>query len=153
MSAPSIVALATSIGALAPVYGGKTLTVLALGETPDAIDIRTCPVMFPDPEQTVTDFVTSRTGCGAGTGDVHGYAYTLNYFAAIFPVGEGRGLVDIMPDLGAWASLIVSTIADADDTLIASNNVLADVSVIGTITDPIGNVFHGLRIAVRVEEF
>lgn len=153
MTAPATVVLASAIAALSPTYGGKTLTVLGLSETPDAIDQRTCPVMFTDPEQTITNFTTSRTGMGPGTGDVHGYNYTLNYYVAIAPVGSGRGLEDIMPDLIAWAALIVSTIADADDTLLTSNNVAADVGIIGTLTDPVGHVFHGLRISVRVEEF
>ncbi len=158
MTAPSIATLTAAIGAMtitrtSTIHGAQTLSILDLGETPTAIDERTCPVMFCDPEQTITNFETVRTGCGPATGDVHGYNYTLNYYAAIAPIGSGRDISEIMTELTGWASVITGAIADADDSLLAGNNVLADVSVIGTLTDPIGNTFHGLRLAVRVEEF
>ena len=153
MSAPQFVTLAQSIAALTITNGGKTLTILEFGETPDSIDLRTCPVMFVDPETTITNFTTTRTGMGPGTGDVHGYAYTLNYYAAIAPVGSGRGIAEAAEECAEWAQVITNAIAEADDTLIASNNVTADVSAIGIITDPTGGVYHGLRIGVRVEEF
>ena len=59
MTAPQFVTLAQSIAALTMTNGGKTLTILEFGETPDSIDLRTCPVMFVDPETTITNFTTS----------------------------------------------------------------------------------------------
>ena len=152
MSAPQFVTLAQSIAALTITDGTKTLTILEFGETPDAIDQRTCPVMFVDPENTITNFQSVRTGMGPGSGDVHGYNYALNYFVAVVPIGSGRTEGEAKQKCAEWAQLIVNAIDEADSTLIASNNVAADINVIGTITDPIGGVYHGLRVSVRVEE-
>ena len=149
---PSIGAIFTAIKGLTITYNAKTLTILDLGEQPDAIDLRTCPVMFTDPENAVTNMVSSRSGMGPASAAGHDYTYTLGYYVAIYPSGSGRGLKDIMPDLIAWASTIVAAIETHDDGLVA-DNINAHCDVIGTITDPTGNVFHGLHMAVDVEEF
>lgn len=152
MTAPQIVAVTSAIQGLSITYSTQTMTILALGSTPDEIDLRTCPVMFIDPENEITDFVSTRTGMGPATGDVHGYSYTINYFVAIEPAGAGRGISDIIPSLFGWASAIVDAIETHDDGLTAEE-INASVDVVGTITDPTGRVFHGLRIAVSVEEY
>lgn len=157
MSDPTIATLATSISNLvvaytSSIFGAQTLTIMDLGEQPSAIDERTCPVMFFDPEAPITNFVTERTGMGPATTGGHLYSYTLNYFVAVMPVGGYRGLADVLPELVAWSQEIVGGIAVNDDSL-GVENIEARVDVIGTITDPTGNVYHGLRISVDVEEF
>ena len=152
MSSPLIDTITTAIAALTITEGAVTLNILDMGETPTAIDERTCPVMFSDPEAIINNFVTTRDTMGAAGAAGYSFGYDLNYYLAYAPVGSQRSIGDIMPTLIDWARAFVAGIVAADDT-IGNVDIFPSVGVIGTVIDPLGNAFYGLRVTISIKEY
>jgi len=135
------------------------LTVRDTLDMPDAINPRNCPVLFPEVRggfisNVVINYLTTG-GEGLRMGDL---TYDLRYTLAYAPVGEGRGLYTVIPDLMDMTKRIIDG-ALTKDVLGGTSGIiefyLSSVSGDGLVADPAATPmgFYGFEYLFRVTEF
>ena len=142
-----IVTVAGSIAALT-IPG---VNVDDLGQVADAVEARRCPLLRPFPQAGIE--LSSLTDASFGsTSAKKDLTYSITYAFFYGPVGDERGLEQIMPGLWAGLSRVLTVLRD-NDTLAGCADIRpAKVSQAGPIADPAGNQFHGALITLTVLE-
>lgn len=151
-------ALTTAITAAIQTELAGSLTgvvIKDLDDIPEAVDIRECPVLFPDPRD---GFITNLRMTPDSTGGEGARAWTvvhqLRYTLAFAPMGAERGLMEVLPDCYDLAKQIVEAVA-ANDTLGGAVLDFTVASIVGNgqVADAAGNMFYGFTYLFEVTEF
>jgi hypothetical protein len=128
------------------------VTVLDITEIPQAVDLRTCPLLCPGPSWISGGIGSSEDGEGPATFGpgmwVFQRVFSYRYFHA--KVGTGRGLYDHYSAM----STNLDAIQTAFTTLaVAGVDVMEiDNSEFGIVNDPAENQFYGFDISVALKE-
>lgn len=135
------------------------LTVKDTLDMRDQINPRDCPVLFPEVRggfisNVVINYLTTGSE-GLRKGDL---TYDLRYTLAYAPVGEGRALYTVIPDLMDMTKKIIDG-AITKDVLGGTSGIidfyLSSVGGIGLVMDPAAsqeNGFYGFEYLFRVTE-
>jgi hypothetical protein len=112
-----------------------------------------CPVLFPRPDNFITEVTPEFVTYGSlGTAKIN-LSYTLNFMYCHAPIGSGLG--GVFANYGSLITnleLILEKILESDVVTGAVDLQLAGVNI-APITDPAGNNYFGAEIALRVQEF
>lgn len=112
-----------------------------------------CPLLFPVPNNFVTDVQFTVASLGNDDSRKLNLEYTLNYRYLHAPIGSGAVLetyVGIIENLTA----ILVAIASDSFTDEAVDYSIQSVSDLGAVTDIAGQtMFHGVDISIRVLEY
>ena len=158
----NIVGLCTAIANITPASLGMT-KVFDLNTTPDEIQERDCPCLWPNVNDGIWDVnEIQRISFGPGgtlsTDAKKNIAYLLRYRVCYAPSGAGRNALKthIQKMATAMSTLITYFIAN-EDAVCSSGKVLEfhpmRVTQAGTVIDPSGKEFHGCDIVFYVLEF
>ena len=128
------------------------VTVKDIDTVPEnAIDY--CPVLFPVPDNFITDMQFERVSFGGDSVAAMNVSYTMHYRYLHAPIGSGsvlqnyKGIIEKL-------ELILEAIMGNSSPTGAVNMTLLNVSDLGPVSDVAGQtMFHGVDIALRVEEF
>ena len=149
MAGVKIATVFNSIAALS--VAGVTLK--DVDEIPEAVLVRHCPVLFPDPDTPVSNVRVEPQSTGAGTDGLNDVRYTLNYVYLHAPVGEGRYITKNVSGMVAKAVLILNALI-ANDAVTGSIDIEPRIEgEFGVMVDPSGAQFWGFRLAIDVLEF
>ena len=144
-----IVTVADSISKLS-VTG---VTIKDLDGIPEEVSVRDCPVLFPNPDGFITNARVIRRSAGSATDASKDVYYTLNYIFLYSPVGQGRGLFQVFPQLVTKAAAIMDTII-SNDTITGLVDITPRINgEIGVVEDTAGSKFFGCMFAFDVVEF
>jgi len=122
-------------------------------EIPEAVDVRMCPILYPEPVNFISGFSVERDSFGAAAQAKKTVTYTLTYTYLHAPIGTGRGLFDVYDGLvkNVFAILDALILADA---LTGTIELIPLTPVnVGPVGDPAGNRFHGCQFELSVTEF
>jgi hypothetical protein len=129
------------------------VTIKDVDEIPEAVLVRHCPVMFPDPDSPVSGLRVDPQTTGAGTNGKNNVLYTLNYVYLHTPVGEGRFIAGNISGMVAKCVLILNALI-ANDAVTGSIDIEPRIEgEFGVMSDATGAQFWGFRIAIDVLEF
>lgn len=149
MSGVKIATVVSSISALS-VQG---VTIKDVDGIPEEVHSRICPIMFPDPDNFVTNIRIEPQSYGQGTVGKNDVLYTLNYVFLYTPVGSDRYVTKNIAKLVDKTVLILNAFV-ANDAVTGSVDIEPRVSgEFGRMADGVGNEFFGVKIAIDVKEF
>jgi hypothetical protein len=112
------------------------------------------PVMFPRPNEFITDLTFTRVSQGGGGTALMDVSYTLNYVYCHAPIGSGvGGLFSSYNSLITNIALILEKLFASDNITGAVDMTVAGISSVGPVADPAGNPYHGVEISLRILEF
>jgi hypothetical protein len=148
--------MALSATAIATAIAGLTITgvtVKDLGAVPDTGDIRSCPVLFPNPNNWIAGGIgSSEESEGPATFGpgmwVFQRAFSYLYLHAL--VGQGRGLSDHMSAMSTNLDAILTAFTTLDVSGVDVMEI--DCGEFAVVTDPAGKQFYGFTIAVAMKE-
>ena len=146
--AMEIAAIADSISAL--VVDG--LKICDLDEIPETVDPRQ-PTIFPNPVNFVSNIEQVRDSFGGGSVAKQHVTYDLTYRLCYAPVGSGRGLFEIYPDMVAAAYRFLDAVVAVDVMVGLEDITVIAIPAFGPVPDMAGNNFHGCDITLKVLEF
>lgn len=113
-----------------------------------------CPILYPKPDNFVTglgvDNYTFGTG-GSEQATIH-YVMTWRYLHSQIGGGLG-GLFAVYGGLITNICTILAYIANHDTVTGAANLRVQTIPVIGPVSDPTGNMYHGCDFDIYVEEY
>jgi hypothetical protein len=142
--------------ALCDSIAGLTITGLTIKDVHQVNDqwtTRDTPVMFPEPASFISNISTTRDSYGSGAGNkAVSVTYTLTYRLCYSAVGTARVNFDIYEGLIDMWLAIVSKIID-NDALAGCVDITPKSPVIGPVSDPMGNIFHGADFAFDVLDY
>lgn len=144
----AITTVCTSIASLT-VAG---VTIKDLDNVPPSA-VRLTPILFPQPENPLSNFSAARESFGGGSSMLANVEYDLNYLFLYCELGSGRTGLDWLED----RMLKVQAIYDAVlgiDTITGAIDVwpTGNVQFI-TLTDPANNSYLGCAMTFHVLEF
>lgn len=117
----------------------------------NAIDY--CPVLFPVPDNFITDVQFTRQSYGADSVAAMDVSYTMNWRYLHAPIGSGSVLQNYTGIITKLELIIEAILGNSSPTG-AVNMTLLNVSDLGPVSDVAGQtMYHGVDIALRVEEF
>jgi len=129
------------------------VTLKDVDEIPEAVTVRHCPVLFPDPDTPVSGLRVESQSTGAGTGGRNDVLYTLNYVYLHAPAGEGRYITNNVSGMVTKAVLILNALI-ANDAVTGAIDIEPRIEgEFGVMVDPSGAKFWGFRLAIDVLEF
>jgi hypothetical protein len=128
------------------------ITVKDIDEIPEAGTLQT-PVLFPQPNDFITDVQASFETFGSGGMSKMNLQYTLNYVFLLNELGGGISSFDNYTRLISSVASIVKTIMSNDAVTGAVDIQLNGIPSLSPITDPSGNQFWGCLLSFRVLEF
>ena len=138
--------ITSSIAAL-PISG---VTIKDTDEIPQSANM-ILPVMFPRPNDFVTDFSQEFVSFGSNTGAKINFEYTLNYVFLFVEVGGAISTFDIYGGLMQKLSAIL--VAFASNDAIAGLVDLQTSSIqMGTLEGPNGQQYWGILFGLKVLE-
>lgn len=112
-----------------------------------------CPVLFPDPAGWVDNIGVEQESFGIGGTGKYDLTYTLHYIYLHSPAGGNISDLDNYNAMITKLGLICTELAN-NDTLGSVNDVKLDnVSALGYLESPDGNIFNGCRIALKVLQY
>lgn len=129
------------------------INIRDLDQIPESIHARDCPILFPNPNQFVSDITTERQAQASGITGIWNVTYDLNYAYMHAPIGATRGLFDVYKGMVANVMNIVDSILVNDALTGAIDIQTANISTFGVATGPGDNQFHGCEISFSVLEF
>ena len=144
----SFVTVTNSIAALS-ISG---VTILKVDEIPQSASLIT-PVMFPRPNNPITDILPTRKSFGTGGNEKTDFEYTLHYVFYLAELGSGVGQMEPLSPLLIKLDLILETIMNNDVVTGLVDMQLNDIEAIGPIQDPSGANYWGAVIGIRCKEF
>jgi hypothetical protein len=128
------------------------VTLKDIDAIPEKVEARDCPILFPRPNEFVTDYELEINSFGSAAAKKT-ERYKLNYVFLHAPIGAERGLFATHPDLVANARTILSAFRDNDALGGAVDIQPSAIASFGPTQDPSGNTFHGCIITLSVTEF
>ena len=144
----AISTVCTSIAALT-VDGVK---IRDLDNIPAGVE-RLAPILFPDPENPVSNFAPMRMSYGGGSSAKMDADYDLNYMFIFCKIGAGRTGLDYIEDCMEKIQAIYDAVLSID-TITGAVDVFPNEAVqMTTITDPSGNNYLGCSMSFHVKEF
>ncbi len=149
MSGVKIATVATSISALS-ISGVK---IKDTDKIPEEVSSRLCPILFPDPDEFVTNFRIEPQSLGAGIIRKIDVLYTLNYVYLHTPIGSDRYIAKHISAMINKYALIMNTII-ANDAITGSVDIMPKApGQFGRQLDASGNLFWGFMLQLDVLEF
>jgi hypothetical protein len=144
----AITTVCTSIAALT-VAG---VTIKDLDAVPPSA-IRLTPVLFPAPENPISNFLATRESFGGGSSALVNVEYDLNYIFLYCELGSGRTGLDWLEDRMLKVQAIYDEVLEID-VITGAVDVwpTGNVQFI-TLTDPAGNQYLGCAMTFHVTEF
>jgi len=130
------------------------VTILDFDTLQNEFDSRLFPLLAPDLFTPIAVQSVKRDSYGDGTTAKQTIMYTLPYTLACFQQGEGRGLQDIVPELLAATSDVMTAIVKHDtpgDLEVDLTILTAQINT--TVNDPNGTGYHGSKLVLLVKEF
>lgn len=127
--------------------------ILDTDEIPESADGIRQPVIYANPDGLITDFVYTRQSFGAGGMEKADIEYTLSFRLCHTPVGSGRGLMDIYPDVVTVAVAFMEAIMTNDSLTGAIDVQFAGITRFGIVLDPSDKVYEGADFAIRIKEY
>lgn len=129
------------------------VTIKDVDEIPmDALKI--LPVMFPKPDNFITNVTFSRETYGTGGTAKMNFSYTLNYRYLHSPVGARLNMLSAYSGLITNLAAILVEIFENDKLAGLVDLQLESIGQIGPLTDLAGQTtYHGVDIGLRVLEF
>lgn len=127
------------------------LTIKDADQIPVEMTQRDCPVMFPRPDDFITDFRSERQSFGPAASAARDVTYTLNFILAYEPVGKGRGIFEPYKNMLILAYKVIDAI-HADDDLSYGLDVTARIGSVGVVSSPGGAQYHGCVISLDILE-
>ena len=144
-------AIATAIAALS-ISG---VMIKDISGIPDQVQVRDCPIMYPDPQGLVRGGNAEESQKGPATFGtpttrywIFNRVYTYTYLHA--PVGSGRGLYEHYAAMLASQDSIITAITALDVDTVDVNKI--EISRMGVVPDPAGSQFYGYSISVTLRE-
>jgi len=140
--------VANSIAALS-ISGVKVLDIDEITTSGSMI----CPVLFPQPDNFVTNMAVERMSVGSGGTALMNMTYNLNYVYLHAEVGSGLSAFEIYTGLITNLALIIKTLLQNDNITGAVDMEVNDIGELGVITDPAGNNYFGVLFSLSILEF
>lgn len=128
------------------------VTIKDIDEIPDSARML-CPVLIPQPNDFVTNFVPSVQTLGSNGGAKLNFEYDLNYVYLHAEAGSGIGALSIYSGLITKLSAILVAIASNDAITGLVDLQTSSIGNIGIIEDPSGKQFWGVMLSFRVLEY
>ena len=121
---------------------------------PTEILERDCPVLYPKPNELVSNLTVEREtfGLDSNANTKKNVTYDLRYVLAYQKIGAGRNLFESYPDMVDKIFAVQEAITELDTTGGVIDITCAPVTW-GVVQDPSGNAFHGCEFSFRVLEF
>ena len=128
------------------------VTICDLDNVPPTA-LRLTPVLFPSPENPLSDIIATRESYGGGSSMLANVEYDLNYIFLYCEIGSGRTGLDWLEDRMLKVQAIYDEILEID--VIGG---AVDVWPTGnvqfvTLADPAGNNYLGCAMTFHVIEF
>jgi hypothetical protein len=111
-----------------------------------------CPYLAPSPRGFISDIQFSREAFGGNGNEPMNLVYTMNWQYFHAPIGTlltFENYENLLDNL----AYILKQIANNDSITGAVDMKISTISDIGGISDPAGNLFHGVEIGLQVLEF
>lgn len=128
------------------------VTVLDIDKVPDSAQML-CPVMFPQPDNFVTDINVERVTVGSGGTAKMDMTYTLNYVFLQAEIGSGISAFSAYSNIISNIATIMGVILVSDNITGAVDLTLNTIGEIGAIEDPSGNQYWGVLFSFNILEF
>ena len=128
------------------------LTILDADQIPVEMTQRDCPVLFPRPDEFITDFTSERQSFGPASAAARDVTYTLNFILAYAPVGTGRGIFEPYKNMLVLAYKVIDAIHADDDLSDYGLDVTARIGNVGLVSSPGGAQYHGCVISFDILE-
>jgi hypothetical protein len=144
----AITTVSTSIAALS-VAG---VTICDLGNIPPSGE-RVCPILFPDPENPISNLTVTRQSYGGGSSRLEDAEYDLNYIYLHCELGAGRTGLDFIEAAVQKVQLIFDAIEGVDVLSGAVDISFSPGIRVATIVDPSLKQYLGSNLTFHVTEF
>lgn len=128
------------------------ITMLDIDKVPDSAQML-CPVMFPQPDNFVTNINVERVTVGSGGTAKMDMTYTLNYVFLQSEIGSGISAFGAYSSIIANIATIMGVILTNDNITGAVDLTLNSIGEIGAVEDPSGNQYWGVLFSFKVLEF
>ena len=134
---------------------GLTVTglkrILDLDELLNSVTEGSCPVLYPEPVNTVSDMTVTRMAQLIATTPWN-VEYILTYTLLYAPIGSGRGMDLISPTLVLAMKVVDKILASPAAVSGAVTVYFESMTQPGPIADPSGNQFFGCQFGLRILE-
>jgi len=145
--------LITSIAALSvTLKSTKALKILTEATIPESAN-GLGGVMFPRPDNFITDMVIEQDTYGSNGSEKQTIKYSMHYVFCDVPVGSGRSLGSNYDVLLYDVLAITNVIAVNDQIGGATDFRFGDLEGFGVIADPSGKQFFGALFKFDVQQF
>jgi hypothetical protein len=115
--------------------------------------IRLTPILFPSPENPLSNIVVERVSYGGGSSAEIDVDYDLNYIFLYCEMGSGRTGLDYLEDRMEMVQAVYDAVIGID-TITGAVDVLPSQNVqFVTLTDPAGKEYLGCMMTFHVKEF
>jgi hypothetical protein len=141
--------IATSIAGLS-ISGMKSLR--DLDRIPETVSARECPILYPRPDNWITNMRVERNSYGSGSQARFTLRYTLNYVYLHSPISTGRSLFSEYKAMVQQVLLILAALLATDAPGGVVDLLPQNVPMFDPVVDPAGNFFHGCVIAIDIAE-
>ena len=128
------------------------VTMKDIDQVPDSAQML-CPIMFPQPDNFVTNINVERVTVGSGGTAKMDMTYTLNYVFLQAEIGSGISAFSAYSNIIGNLATIIGVILANDNITGAVDLTLNTIGEIGAITDPAGNQYWGVLFSFNVLEF
>jgi hypothetical protein len=148
-------ALTTITAAIATLGTGAGVTIKDVTAIPSTVNIRDCPIMFPEPLNFVSNILVTTDTYGYGGSAKKTLEYDLIYTFCYAPVDSGRGLFDIYSGMADKAATLLIALFSFDtlgDPPIVIDSKVNGIENFGPVYDPAGNEFYGCHIILHIKQ-
>jgi hypothetical protein len=128
------------------------VTIKDLNEVPQGGAL-VLPVLFPQPNDFITDTEPVTQSFGLGTTAAIDFNYTLHYVFLFAEAGSGISQMDVLPPLIEQIKLILEAILANDVVTGLVDMKLAGLEGLGIVQDPSGKEYWGAMFSLRCLEF
>ena len=128
------------------------ITMKDIDQVPDSAQML-CPIMFPQPDNFITNINVERVTVGSGGTAKMDMTYTLNYVFLQAEMGAGISAFSMYSNIVSNLAAILVKIFASDNITGAVDLTLNSIGEIGTISDPSGNQYWGVLLSFNILEF
>ena len=113
---------------------------------------RILPILFPDPDNPISNFTNERMSQGGGSSALEDVEYDLNYMFIYSELGAGRTGLDYLEKCVEQVQEILDAIIGID-TITGAVDIMPYPFNIQVIQDPSGKNYIGCTLVFHVKEF
>ena len=128
------------------------ITMRDIDQVPDSAQML-CPIMFPQPDNFITNINVERVTVGSGGTAKMDMTYTLNYVFLQAEMGAGISAFSMYSNIVSNLAAILVKMFASDNITGAVDLTLNSIGEIGTISDPSGNQYWGVLLSFNILEF